>query len=40
MSKSANKHNRLYCTAEPLPDKLADDIELGKVTPKDDVKER
>lgn len=40
MAKSANKHNRLYCTAEPLADELSDDIEKGKVNPKDDPKER
>jgi len=30
MSKSPNKHNRLYVTASPLDMKLADDIERGK----------
>lgn len=40
MSKSPNKHNRLYCQAEPLPEGLADDIEAGKINPKDDPKER
>jgi len=40
MSKSPNKHNRLYCTATPLPDGLPDEIEKGKVNPKDDPKER
>jgi len=40
MSKSANKHNRLYCVAEPLPDGLPDEIEKGTVNPKDDPKER
>ncbi|OII77032.1 elongation factor 2 [Cryptosporidium andersoni] len=40
LSKSPNKHNRLYMVAEPLPDGLADDIEEGKITPRDDPKER
>lgn len=34
MAKSPNKHNRLYCTAEPLPEGLADAIEAGKINPK------
>lgn len=40
LSKSPNKHNRLYMKANPLPDGLADDIEDGKVTPKDEAKAR
>jgi len=40
LSKSANKHNRLYVVAEPLAEELADLIEAGKVGPKDDPKER
>lgn len=40
LSKSPNKHNRLYMRARPLPDGLADYIEDGKVTPKQDAKER
>lgn len=40
LSKSPNKHNRLYMVAEPLPDGLPDDIEGGKVTARDDPKER
>merc|ERR1712042_272130 len=40
LSKSPNKHNRLYMRAAPLPDCLADDIEAGKVTPRDDPKTR
>jgi len=40
LSKSPNKHNRLYMRAAPLPDGLADDIEAGKVTPRDDPKVR
>lgn len=40
LSKSPNKHNRLYMTAEPFPDGLAEAIENGKVGPRDDPKER
>jgi len=40
LSKSPNKHNRLYVTAEPLGDELAQAIEEGKVTPRDDPKTR
>merc|ERR1712215_64013 len=40
LSKSPNKHNRLYMRACPLPDGLADDIENNKVTPRDDFKIR
>jgi len=40
LSKSANKHNRLYLQAEPLPEDLADDIEQGKISPRTEPKER
>jgi elongation factor 2 len=40
LSKSPNKHNRLHMSAEPMPDGLADDIEAGKVNPRDDPKTR
>eukprot|EP00922_Rhytidocystis_sp_ex-Travisia-forbesii_P032948 GHVS01049017.1.p1 GENE.GHVS01049017.1~~GHVS01049017.1.p1 ORF type:complete len:833 (+),score=77.25 GHVS01049017.1:95-2593(+) len=40
LSKSPNKHNRLYMTAEPFADGLADDIESRKINANDDVKER
>jgi elongation factor 2 len=40
LSKSPNKHNRLWCTAEPLSDGLAEAIEDGSVTPRDDPKTR
>merc|ERR1712168_564723 len=40
LSKSPNKHNRLYMTAGPLPDGLAAAIEDGKVTPRDEPKAR
>jgi len=40
LSKSPNKHNRLYMKAQPMPDGLADDIENGKVNHRDDPKTR
>merc|ERR1719225_134510 len=40
LSKSPNKHNRLYMKALPFPDGLADEIEDKKVTPRDEVKAR
>lgn len=40
LSKSPNKHNRLYMVAEPLPEGLADAIEDGKINSRDDPKER
>ena len=40
LSKSQNKHNRLYVTAQPLDEDLCREIEQGKITPRDDVKIR
>merc|ERR1712226_350304 len=40
MSKSANKHNRLTCSAEPITEELALDIENGVISEKMDPKER
>jgi elongation factor 2 len=40
LSKSPNKHNRLYVYAEPLPEGLAEAIEEGKVGPRDEPKQR
>jgi elongation factor 2 len=40
LSKSPNKHNRIFMKALPLPDGVADDIEDGKCTPKDEAKAR
>ena len=40
LSKSPNKHNRLYVTAEPLGEELSKDIESGKIGPRDDFKAR
>jgi elongation factor 2 len=40
LSKSPNKHNRIFAKGVPLPDELQDDIENGKVGAKDDPKTR
>ncbi|XP_078484881.1 translation elongation factor 2-like [Ciona intestinalis] len=41
LSKSHNKHNRLYMTAEPLPDGLPEKIDEGKdIFPRQDAKLR
>jgi elongation factor 2 len=40
LSKSQNKHNRLYVTAQPLEDELTTAIEGGKVGARDDFKAR
>ena len=40
MAKSPNKHNRLYMIGRPLEEGLAEAIDDGKVTPRDDPKER
>jgi elongation factor 2 len=40
LSKSPNKHNRLYIYADPLPDGVAQAIDEGKITPRDDPKTR
>ncbi|WFD33501.1 translation elongation factor 2 [Malassezia cuniculi] len=40
LSKSQNKHNRLYVTAQPLDEDLSKEIEQGKITPRDDFKIR
>ena len=40
LSKSQNKHNRLYAKALPLDEELTQAIENGKVTARDDVKLR
>merc|ERR1712110_842393 len=36
LSKSPNKHNRLFMKAQPFPDGLAAEVEKGEVNPKDD----
>lgn len=38
LSKSPNKHNRLFCKAVPMPDGLADDIDKGEVNARDELK--
>ncbi|ELU04840.1 hypothetical protein CAPTEDRAFT_21323 [Capitella teleta] len=40
LSKSPNKHNRLFFRAVPMPDGLAEDIDSGEVNTKQDGKER
>merc|ERR1712218_265873 len=40
LSKSPNKHNRLFMKACPMPDGLAEDIDNGDVSPKQDFKIR
>uniref|UniRef100_A0A7E4W6Z0 Tr-type G domain-containing protein n=1 Tax=Panagrellus redivivus TaxID=6233 RepID=A0A7E4W6Z0_PANRE len=40
LSKSPNKHNRLFCKALPLPDGLAEAIEKGDVSSRDEAKAR
>merc|ERR1712002_191578 len=40
LSKSPNKHNRLFMKAVNMPDGLAEDIDDGKVTPRQELKER
>ena len=40
LSKSPNKHNRLYMKGRPLGDDLSLDIEEERISPKQDLKER
>ncbi|KAF8756260.1 P-loop containing nucleoside triphosphate hydrolase protein [Rhizoctonia solani] len=40
LSKSQNKHNRLYAKAMPLDDEVTKAIETGKINPRDDFKIR
>jgi len=40
LSKSPNKHNRIYCRATPLGDDLSQAIDDDKITAKQDPKER
>jgi len=40
LAKSPNKHNRIYLTAEPLPEEVSVMIEDGKLGPKAEAKER
>lgn len=38
LSKSPNKHNRLYCVAVPLEQGVPEDVEEGKLNPRDEAK--
>uniref|UniRef100_A0A8C4QHX0 Eukaryotic translation elongation factor 2, like 2 n=1 Tax=Eptatretus burgeri TaxID=7764 RepID=A0A8C4QHX0_EPTBU len=40
LSKSPNKHNRLYMKAKPMADGLAEDIDKGEVTTRQELKQR
>lgn len=40
LSKSPNKHNRLYMIAEPLDPEVSKEIEAGRIGPRDDFKAR
>lgn len=40
LSKSPNKHNRLYMKARPFPDGLAEDIDKGDVSNRQELKTR
>lgn len=40
LSKSPNKHNRLYVVAEPLDEEVSKEIESGRIGPRDDFKAR
>ncbi|KAG9203357.1 hypothetical protein B5807_02726 [Epicoccum nigrum] len=40
LSKSPNKHNRIYMIAEPLDEEVSLAIEAGKIAPRDDIKTR
>lgn len=40
LSKSQNKHNKIYAYGEPMSDALVESIERGDITPDDDVKTR
>jgi len=41
LSKSPNKHNRIYMTAHPMEEKLSEEIDDGKnISPRQDPKER
>lgn len=40
LSKSPNKHNRLFFSAVNMPDGLPEDIDDGNVTARQEIKER
>ena len=40
LSKSPNKHNRIYLTAQPLGEEFCADVDNGNIGPRDDIKVR
>jgi elongation factor 2 len=40
LSKSPNKHNRIFAKAQPLTEEFSQQVDEGKITPKDDPKLR
>ena len=40
LSKSPNKHNRLFMRAAPIPDGVSEDIDNDEVNPRDNFKIR
>ena len=40
LSKSPNKHNRLFCKAQPLGEDFSTMIDDGTITPRQDAKAR
>lgn len=40
LSKSPNKHNRLFCGGQPLSEDFCELVDDGKITPRQDVKQR
>jgi len=40
LSKSPNKHNRIFMKAMPLDEELCIQIEAGKISPRDELKAR
>lgn len=40
LSKSPNKHNRIYLKAQPIDEEVSLAIETGKINPRDDIKAR
>ena len=40
LSKSPNKHNRIFMKAAPIEEELSVEIEAGRISPKDDFKIR
>lgn len=40
LSKSPNKHNRIFMRCLPMPDGLADDIEKGEIGSRQEAKDR